>query len=321
MDSRRSFLSRPLVECLEPRVVLSGSSPANVIGTAMGDVARAHQVSATSAVVQPRNLTPVKHGTIFGLFVSPGAGSALAPRIVGARGDTGQALPVRHGRAFRAGVHDQTVAFTRGAEPGLLSTGVTGRDGTTGAYTAQTTLVGDINGDGKVDFADLQAFAPTYMSTIGSPNYNPAADFNHNGIINLYDAKAILRNMAPISPRIPLAVELHLAPADQAHYSHPTISGGATFSRTVTIVGRTTPGSLIIEDNHKSRLPGGTQAYKFTGPAHATDAQGFFSIKAVNTEGLNNNDFLILDPFGRQVIRDFPIYWIPFATGKGEPRV
>ena len=61
-----------------------------------------------------------------------------------------------------------------------------------------------MNGDGKVDLADLQAFAPTYMSRAGSPNYNPAADFNHNGIINLYDAKALLRNLAPISPRIPL---------------------------------------------------------------------------------------------------------------------
>src|SRR5262245_16448096 len=195
MAGLRSFRERPLVECLEPRVVLSGSSPANVIGTATGDVARPHQVSRTSAVVQPRNITPARHSTLFGLFVGPDAGSPLAPRIVGARGDSGQALAVRHGRAFRTGVHDQTVAFTKSAEPGPLSTGVTGRDGTTGGYVAETTLVGDVNGDGKVDLADLQAFAPTYMSTIGSPNYNPAADFNHNGIINLYDAKAILRNL------------------------------------------------------------------------------------------------------------------------------
>jgi hypothetical protein len=201
-----------------------------------------------------------------------------------------------------------------------MSTAAANRDYSTGSYVAPATRVGDVNGDGRVDIADLQEFAPTYMSRVGSPNYNPAADFNHNGIVDLYDAKALLRNLAPISPRIPLAVELHLAPADQAHYSHSTISGGATFHRTVTIVGRTTPGSLIIEDNHTSRLPGGTQAYKFTGPAHATDGRGFFSIKSVNTEGLNNNDFLIVDPFGRSVIRDFPIFWIPFATGKSEPR-
>jgi hypothetical protein len=162
--------------------------------------------------------------------------------------------------------------------------------------------------------------AHTYMSRIGDRNYNPAADFNHNGVINLYDAKALMHNVAPSSPSLPLNVVLHLAPQDQIHYSGPTISGAATFQKVVTIVGRTTPGSLVIEDNHTARLPGGIQAYKFTGPAHAADAQGFFSIVTTNSEGLNNNDFLILDPFGHQLIRDFPIFWIPYATGRGTPR-
>ena len=232
-------------------------------------------------------------------------------------GNQGQPLPLKHGRAFRPGVHADTVAFTTSSQPGLLTTAVSGLNQSTGAYTTQTTLVGDINGDGKVDLADVQAFAPTYMSRRGGPNYNPAADFNHNGVINLYDAKALMHNEAPSSPRLPLNSVLHLAPQDQIHYSGPTISGAATFHKVVTIVGRTTPGSLVIEDNHTARLPGGTQAYKFTGPAHAADAQGFFSIVTTNEEGLNNNDFLIIDPFGHQLIRDFPIYWISFATGRG----
>ncbi|HMF37980.1 MAG TPA: dockerin type I domain-containing protein [Isosphaeraceae bacterium] len=184
----------------------------------------------------------------------------------------------------------------------------------------QTALVGDVNGEGKVSLADLQAFAPSYMSRQGDPNYNPAADFNHNGVINIYDAKAWLHNMTPLTPRLPLTARLILAPQDQIHYSGPTVSGAATFQKVVTILGHTTPGSLVIEDNHTSRLPGGTQAYKFTGPAHATDANGFFSITTTNTEGLNNNDFLILDPFGQQMIIDFPIYWISYATGRAVPR-
>jgi hypothetical protein len=320
MANHRSFHLRPRLECLEVRLALSGSSPANVIGTATGTVSRPHQVSETGVVVQPRNITPRKHGTLFGLFVRPTASSALAPRILAAKENRGNALPLQHGRAFHAGIHDETVAFARSSRPGLLSTAVTGRDQTTGPYVAETTLVGDINGDGRVDLADLQAFAPAYMSRKGSPGYNPAADFNQNGIVNLYDAKALLKNMAPLTRRIPLDVSLHLAPEDQAHYATSKNSGGATFKKTVTILGHTTPGSLVIEDNHTSRLPGGTQAYKFTGPAHATDAQGFFSIRATNEEGLNNNDFLILDPFGQQVIRDFPIFWIPYATGRGVPR-
>ena len=175
-------------------------------------------------------------------------------------------------------------------------------------------------GDRKVTLADLQAFAPSYMSRQGDPNYNPAADFNHNGVISQADLRAWVQNLTPLTPRLPLTARLTLAPQDQIHYSGPTISGAATFQKVVTILGHTTPGSLVIEDNHTSRLPGGTQAYKFTGPAHATDANGFFSITATNTEGLNNNNFLILDPFGHRMILDFPIYWIPYATGRGVPR-
>jgi len=182
------------------------------------------------------------------------------------------------------------------------------------------TSVSDVNRAGTVTLADLQAFAPSYMSRRGEPNYNPAADFNHNGVINLTDVAAWLRNLTPLTPRLPLTTRLTLAPQDQIHYSGPTISGAATFQKDITILCHTTPGSVVIEDNHTSRLPGGTQAYKFTGPAHATDANGFFSINARNTEGLNNNDFLILDPFGQRMIIDFPIFWIPYATGRGEPR-
>lgn len=315
MADRRTHRQQPLLEGLEHRIALSGPAAADVIGTATGTVAHSNQHSKTAAEVQKRNLAPGKHTTLLGLFVGPTAGSGLAPRIVGARSEATGPLRVAHGRAFRRGVHDQTVAFTTTGQPGFLSTAVSGRAGTTGSYKATTTLVGDINSDGKVDLADLQAFAPTYMSRAGSAAYNPAADFNRNGIINLYDVKAILRNLAPISPRISQTVQMSLTPDDQAHYSHPAISGGATFRKNVTIVGRTTPGSLIIEDNHTSRLPGGTQAYKFTGPAHATDARGYFSVRTTNEEGLNNNDFLILDPFGHQLIRDFPILWIPYARG------
>jgi hypothetical protein len=320
MADRRAFRYRACPEVLETRFALSGLTASNVIGTATGVVTRRHEISQTSITVAPRSITPHKHGTILGLFVEPGQAGSLQPRVLAAKGNSGKPLPLKHGRSFRPGVFDQTVAFTKTPSAGQLSTDVAGGHGSTGTYQAQTTLVGDVNGDGVVNFADLQAFAPAYMSRIGDPNYIPAADFNQNGIINLYDAKVLLHNMAPLATKLPLTARLTLAPQDQIHYSGPTISGAATFNQVVTILGRTTPGSLVIEDNHTSRLPGGTQAYKFTGPAHATDANGFFSITARNTEGLNNNDFLILDPFGQQIIMDFPIFWIPFATGKGVPR-
>src|SRR5262249_35638090 len=153
-------------------------------------------------------------------------------------------------RAFRAGVHGETVGFARSRQAGELTTRVTGRAGTTGSFDAQTTLVGDVNGDGRVNLADLQAFAPAFMSRRGGAKYNAAADFNQNGIIDRGDAIALLRNMEPLTAKQPLDATLHLAPQDQYHGSGPTISGGSTMHRKVTIVGRTTPGSLVIEDNY-----------------------------------------------------------------------
>ena len=56
------------------------------------------------------------------------------------------------------------------------------------------------------------------------------------------------------------------------------------------------------------------QDYTFTGNAIPANAQGFFAVHSTNSAGVNNNDFLILDPFGHELIRSFPVFWIPFAA-------
>jgi PKD repeat protein len=57
------------------------------------------------------------------------------------------------------------------------------------AYTIQVkvTVPGDVNGDGKVNLADLVLLAKAYGSTPGSPNWNPNADFNNDGSVGLDD--------------------------------------------------------------------------------------------------------------------------------------
>ena len=54
--------------------------------------------------------------------------------------------------------------------------------------------------------------------------------------------------------------------------------------------------------------------YEFGSQALATDANGFFTVKPwpPNTAGLNTYNFKVLDPFGHQYIRSFPVFWIPF---------
>jgi hypothetical protein len=100
---------------------------------------------------------------------------------------------------------------------------------------------------------------------------------------------------------------MNLPPADQAHYAAPKNSGGSTNLKDITIEGHTLPGSIVLEDNSKGY-------YKWNGGAVATDAHGNFSVKETNTQGANTYNFLIIDPYGQQLIRSYPVFWIPYAA-------
>ena len=116
-----------------------------------------------------------------------------------------------------------------------------------------------------------------------------------------------MHNMTPLTPVLPLQATINLQPSDQAPLPTSQNSGGETYKEDVVIIGHTTPGSLVITDSS-------AKDYSFTGTAYPTDANGFFRIPSTNSAGLNNNDFLILNPFGRQLIQDLPVFWIPFAV-------
>jgi hypothetical protein len=52
--------------------------------------------------------------------------------------------------------------------------------------------VGDVDGDGDTDLADLAALLGAYNTSIGDPNYNPNADFDESGTIDLADLAHLL---------------------------------------------------------------------------------------------------------------------------------
>jgi Dockerin type I domain len=300
--------SHPGFERLEDRLQLSTAIPANSIGTALGNVTAPGEVTATSVTVAPKNLTQGKPSTLFGIFVQPEPGSSVAPKIVAVEGSNGQRLSLKQGRPYVAGRDDgQAAAFVKVSQPGSLTILVTGQRHSAGAYETDTTLVGDVNGDGTVNLADLQAFAAAYETSAGNPKYNLAADFNHDGIVNQVDATALMKNMPPLTPNVPLQLVMNLLPADQAHYAAPQNSGGSTLDQDVTIEGHTMPGSIVLEDNSKGY-------YKWDGGALATDANGNFSVEEKNTQGINTYNFLVIDPYGQQLIRSYPVFWIPFAA-------
>jgi len=152
----------------------------------------------------------------------------------------------------------------------------------------------------------LNAFTHVYLSRVGEPNYNPAFDLNHNGQIAQVDGRILLRDLAPLSPRIPISLNLTLAPQDKARGPVPSNSGGVTHHREPTILGHTTPGALVFTGS-------GTVDLKLHGPVVVADAQGNFSLKVTLADGINQFDFLAVDHFGQQTLRAFPIYWLDFA--------
>jgi uncharacterized protein (DUF2141 family) len=52
----------------------------------------------------------------------------------------------------------------------------------------------DINGDGKVDMADIGIAAIAFGSHENGARWNPAADVNGDGIVNMFDLGLVARD-------------------------------------------------------------------------------------------------------------------------------
>ena len=65
---------------------------------------------------------------------------------------------------------------------------------TLSGVTITARLLGDVNGDGRVDMKDIAMVARSFGSTPASPNWNPAADLNGDGTVNMKDIAIVARN-------------------------------------------------------------------------------------------------------------------------------
>jgi hypothetical protein len=290
----------------EARVVLSSGLPASTIAAVAGTVSAPNAVAEVSVPISPQNLGG-RRSVFVTESVQPAAGSSLAPTIVGARGPSGQPLFVRPGAPFRPPVRTSALAFVRVDQPGPVTFDISGSNGTTGAFTVGVALPGNLSGTGQVTVSDLGKFAKSYNTLYNDALYNTSADANRNGHVGQTDGMYVLRNLTPLTRKHPLELSLSLAPGEAATGQVPLNSGGTTYKQDVTIVGKTTPGSLVLSDT-------GLGDYSFNGNATYADSQGNFTYKVHLTSGLNNYEFHVIDPYGQQTIRAYPILWIPFAA-------
>ncbi len=209
---------RPTLEPLEGRQLLSTLDPlaANTIDTNIGTVPAPRTVTNVPLAVRLNNLTAHKHSTIIGLSAQPTPPQTLRPTLVGALSEKGRHLPYRQGQPYLPSLQNQALGFAQVSQAGRIQARLKGQHDTTGSALVTNFLPGDLNGDGSVDFADLRLFNDSYLSTPDDPNYNPAADANRNNYVGHGDARFLMRNLAPVTPKVPLRVDLALAPGQYA---------------------------------------------------------------------------------------------------------
>ena len=63
------------------------------------------------------------------------------------------------------------------------------------------TLIGDVNGDGKVDVNDFYLVLGSFGKYKGQPGYNAAADINKDGVINFDDLLLVAENIFYVAQR------------------------------------------------------------------------------------------------------------------------
>ncbi len=75
----------------------------------------------------------------------------------------------------------------------LVATCALGLLGGCPLLTPKTPVRGDINGDGVVDEADLDAMTALFGLSEGDPGFDPKADLNSDGTIGLADVQTLVQ--------------------------------------------------------------------------------------------------------------------------------
>ncbi len=138
-------------------------------------------------IVQPSELQSTPQGTIyFGVSVQAAAGSSFQPGVPALVGLT----PV-----FTQTTANGSYAIFAVSTSGLQRLEIAGANAaTSGAYTLQLFVLGDVNGDGNVDGIDAQLLAAAQGTSVGQPGYLLGADLNRDGKIDGTDSLLFAAN-------------------------------------------------------------------------------------------------------------------------------
>jgi len=81
-------------------------------------------------------------------------------------------------------------------------------------------LLGDANGDDRVDMVDVSYVIPALYTAAGYPGFNACADITHGGYVNQFDISTLLRNFNKAGPN----------PTASSQHGQTAMSNGASLS-------------------------------------------------------------------------------------------
>ncbi len=281
-QSRRSLARRSAgrslrlaVEVLEDRCLLSG------FARIMGELETATESNVLAIQVTQTDFTIPNRRLWLGFEMHAADGSLLDPGRISVQ-------PQRHAlfglsevetlrRRFHSADHESLALV--GVRPGDFRIVVRGEHGTTGAYQVDAFLVGDANGDQRVDRSDVHLIHALRGERLGRTGYVPDADANRDGIINAVD-EVLARANRGASTRIrPLDLTLELADID-------TVTGQ------VTLRGQTNSGASVeLDQGPEGAIQQSTTA----------DAGGIYGFVTILGAGLTQLRVEVGDTFGQMI--------------------
>ena len=278
--------------------------PANTISARIAEIraARLAQVeSRPSSAAEPDARKP---STLIGLSAVPLPGSPVQPPVVGAANGLGRALPFHAGSPSLPFRHPAGARLRHGQPAGAVDDPGHGTRRGRARRVVSNYLPGDLNGDGVVNFADLDAF---HDGLPGDHRTTPTTTPRPTPTATATSARATPSSCSGTSRRwarsIPLQVQLGLAPgqyelgspAQEQRRHHPGAQrhGRRQDHARLDRLRRLRPGRLHLHRPGRLR-----RRERLTSR----------STSSSNPEDrLKNTEYLIFDPYGQQTIAAFPI--------------
>jgi hypothetical protein len=93
------------------------------------------------------------------------------------------------------GTLQQAATVSGQAHQGSITTYYLALSSNPGSSPTATAVIGDINGDGKVDCSDLAIVKASFGKSMNQSGFDPRADVNGDGIVNILDLSFVARQL------------------------------------------------------------------------------------------------------------------------------